>query len=145
MSTKDLLIEIGCEELPSKAMPTLISSMMTQLERELKQKRLSFKSLKPFITPRRMAVVINDLSEAQPDHIEHKLGPMVSGSFSADSQALPSAIGFAKSCGLTVDELNREMTEKGERLSATCHIKGKQAIQLLPEIIQNTIKNILMG
>lgn len=144
MSTADLLIEIGCEELPAKAMPTLIASMEEQLQHELKQQRLSFRSIKPFITPRRMAVMVESLAKAQPDYEEHKLGPMVSSAFTADGQARPSAIGFAKSCGLNINELNREMTDKGERLSATRQIKGKPAADLLPDIIQNTIKRLVM-
>ena len=142
MNTQTLLIEIGCEDLPAKAMPTLIQSMSDQLERELGQYRLDFSSVQSFITPRRMAVVVKALVVGQEDYQVHRLGPMVKSAFDESGSPKPGAIGFAKSCGLTVDQLDREMTDKGERLSALYVEKGRSTLDLLPEIVEQALSRI---
>lgn len=145
MRTQTLLIEIGCEDLPAKVMPKLIESMADQVGRELTQNRLGFSSIRPLITPRRMAILVDALVEAQADYQEHRLGPMVHSAFNEAGVPKPSASGFAKSCGLTVDELSREMTEKGERLSASYVVKGQLTTDLLPAMIEQAIKRIAIA
>jgi glycyl-tRNA synthetase beta chain len=128
---KHLLIEIGCEELPPKSLHELSSVFESQLRLEFKQDQLSFSSIKSFATPRRLAVIVHDLVEQQPDREELKLGPAVDSAFDKEGNPSKAAEGFARSNNTTVEQLLRVPGDKGERLAYKAILTGKPASECI--------------
>ena len=135
MKTHDFLLELGTEELPPKLLLKLSNSLRDNLSQELNKLNISSKTIKAFATPRRLAVSISELQSKQQDQIIEKKGP--------STQSPEMAVnGFAKSCGVNVDEL--EMKELGgkEYFFYTKEEPGQEIRDLLPAIIEKSIKNI---
>ena len=116
-----LLIELGTEELPPKTLKKLSQAFTTELisglvEAELINK-IDANNASPFASPRRLALLIPNVLNAQPDQTIERRGPAVQAAFKDDGEATPAAMGFAKSCGVEVADLDRLKTDKGEWLS----------------------------
>ncbi|MCK4840719.1 MAG: glycine--tRNA ligase subunit beta [Methylococcales bacterium] len=137
--SKDLLFELGCEELPPKSLLKLSKALLKQIEAGLKEANLSYSSAKAYASPRRLAVIINGLQSSQADKSVEKRGPAVQAAFAKDGTPSRAAEGFAKGCGTTVDKLERLKTDKGEWLAFNQHVKGQKTEQLIPEIIKKSI------
>ena len=137
--SKDLLFELGCEELPPKSLLKLSNALLSNIETGLKEAALSYTTAHAYASPRRLAVIVKDLNTAQPDKIIEKRGPAVQAAFAEDGTPSKAAQGFAKGCGTTVDKLDRLKTDKGEWLAFKQEIKGLTTEQLIPEIIQKSI------
>ncbi len=138
-TTADFLFEIGTEELPPKALRQLATSLRDGIVSGLAQANLHHGAVHWFATPRRMAVLIEALALAQPDREETKLGPALQAAF-RDGEPTPAALGFARSCGTTVDQLEHVETDKGTRLAFRIQHKGQPTIELLPDIIKASLK-----
>ncbi len=93
-----------------------------------------------YATPRRLAVLVEDLCPAQPDRSIQKRGPALLAAFDADGKPSKAAEGFARSCGVTVEQLQRISTDKGQWLAHTQEIKGQATAELLPDIIRHSIQ-----
>ena len=141
-----LLIELGTEELPPKTLKKLSDSFTREILSGLLEAELISKSgadeASPFASPRRLALSVSDVITAQPDQTIERRGPAVQAAFKADGEATPAAMGFAKSCGVTVAELDRLKTDKGEWLSYNIEETGKSLSELLPAIIDQAIKRL---
>ena len=98
MSYRDLLIEVGTEELPPRTLNSMSLALEDLLTKSLKNEDLSFESTTPFATPRRLAVFIKALSESQADKKVSRIGPSLVAAFDDSGNPTPAAIGFAKSC-----------------------------------------------
>ncbi len=138
-SSKHLLFELGSEELPPKTLLKLSNALLDNICQGLKDADLSFTGSKAYATPRRLAVIIENLSTAQPDKTVEKRGPAVQAAFAADGTPSKAAQGFAVSCGTTFDKLERLRTDKGEWLTYTQNIKGQATEKLIPDIIRHSI------
>jgi glycyl-tRNA synthetase beta chain len=136
---KDLLFELGCEELPPKSLLKLSNALLSGIESGLKEAELSYTSAHAYATPRRLAVIIKGLNTSQPDKSIEKRGPAVQAAFTEDGTPSKAAQGFAKGCGTTVDKLDRLKTDKGEWLAFKQEVKGLATEQLIPEIILKSI------
>ncbi len=102
--SRELLIEIGVEELPASWMPGLTRQLAERLEARLKEHRLAPGSpIESFSTPRRLTVRLERIAERQEDLEETVTGPPVSAAFGADGQPTPAAVGFARKQGVAVD------------------------------------------
>lgn len=132
MSTTDFLFELGTEELPPAALLTLSDSLGKTLTSQLADAQLSFTKLQLFAAPRRLAVLINGLETQQPDRIIEKRGP----SAKAPEQA---AKGFAGSCGVSLDALSIEATDKGDYYVYRGTETGKATAQLLPDMLEKSL------
>ncbi len=141
-NNKDLLFELGCEELPPKSLLKLIHALLNQVETRLKEAGLNYSQAHAYATPRRLAVIIKGLATAQPDKAVEKRGPAVQAAFSDDGTPSKAAEGFAKGCGTTVDNLSRLKTDKGEWLAFNQQVKGKVTEKLIPEIITKSIQQL---
>jgi len=140
MSTnQDLLFELGCEELPPKSLLKLSNALLNGIEAGLKEAELSYTSAHAYATPRRLAVIIKDLETSQPDKSVEKRGPAVQAAFAEDGTPSKAAMGFARGCGVTVEQLGRLKTDKGEWLAFNQDVKGQASTQLIPEIINKSI------
>ncbi len=142
MSKQDLLFELGTEELPPKALKALSDALATNIKANLEANDLEFTKIENFATPRRLAVIVRELSSSQPDKNVERLGPAVAAAYDADGNAKPAAIGFAKSCGVEVEQLQKIETDKGERLGFTIAQKGKALSELVEDIINGALKKL---
>jgi len=141
-SKKDFLFELGCEELPPKALTKLATSLHDHLKASFQSLDLNFSNSEWFATPRRLAVRFTQLDSAQVNRQVEKLGPAVAVAFDQDGKPKPAAIGFAKSNGVNVDDLDRKQTEKGERLAFVAEVEGQQTSQLLQDLLQKAITQL---
>jgi len=139
---QDLLFELGCEELPPKNLLTLSNALLNNMLKGLDEAGLSYQDSKAYATPRRLAVLIKGLNSAQADKVVEKRGPAVKAAFAEDGSPSRAALGFAKSCGAEFDALDRMKTDKGEWLIFKQAVKGKAATELVPEIINKSIRTL---
>lgn len=146
MSTDTLLIEIGTEELPPKALRTLSEAFHKEILAACSDAQLidtvQTDIAVPYASPRRLAISIPDVIAAQPDQVVERRGPAVQAAFKEDGSPTPAAQGFAKSCGVEVDQLQRMKTDKGEWLSYQLNEPGKTTADLIPGIIERAIKRL---
>ena len=139
---KDLLIEIGTEELPPKALSSLSASFTDSIINAMTADALSFDAHIAYATPRRLSVVVEGLEEKQADREEQKLGPNVKAAYDADGKPSKAAIGFAKSCGVEFSELSTVDTDKGERLAYSQLIAGKATSDLVQAYVEEALNQL---
>lgn len=142
MSTRDLLIEIGTEELPPKALNTLCDAFAAGIEAGLNEAEISHGKVNAYATPRRLAVLINEVSESQPDRDVEKRGPAVKAAYDKDGNPTKAAQGFARGCGVEVSELQTMSTDKGEWLVFRELEKGKQTTELVPAMVEQSLAKL---
>lgn len=139
MSAQNLLLELGTEELPPKALRKLAQALYDNFAALLKKEDLSFEDIKWYATPRRLALYVTALIDKQPDKSLEIKGPAVKAAFNADGTPSKAAVGWAKSHGITVDEAQRLKTDKGEWLYIKTEKKGCPAVELIPELFRQAL------
>lgn len=142
MTTQNFLVEIGTEELPPKALKTLATSFADNVESELNQAGLSFDKIEWFAAPRRLAVKVLNLATQQPSKEIEKRGPAVSAAFDAEGKPTKAAEGWARGCGITVEQAERIATDKGEWLVHRAKIEGQPTKNLLNDIVANALAKL---
>ena len=142
MTTQNYLVEIGTEELPPKALKTLATSFADNVEAELNQAGLSFDKIEWFAAPRRLAVKVLSLATQQPSKEIEKRGPAVSAAFDAEGKPTKAAEGWARGCGITVEQAERIATDKGEWLVHRAKIEGQPTKNLLNDIVANALAKL---
>lgn len=142
MTTQNFLVEIGTEELPPKALKTLATSFADNVEAELNQAGLSFDKIEWFAAPRRLAVKVLNLATQQPSKEIEKRGPAVSVAFDAEGKPTKAAEGWARGCGITVEQAERIATDKGEWLVHCAKIEGQPTKNLLNDIVANALAKL---
>lgn len=142
MTTQNFLVEIGTEELPPKALKTLATSFADNVEAELIQAGLSFDKIEWFAAPRRLAVKVLNLATQQPSKEIEKRGPAVSAAFDAEGKPTKAAEGWARGCGITVEQAERIATDKGEWLVHCAKIEGQPTKNLLNDIVANALAKL---
>lgn len=145
IATKNLLIEIGCEELPPKNLQKLQTAFVEQFSKMLEAADLTFTNAEGFITPRRLAVRINNLSVKQSDRHVAKRGPAKNAAFDGTGKPTKAALGFAESCHVSIDALSLQETDKGAWLVFEKNEPGKTAEELIPHLLVETLNNLPMG
>ncbi|WP_025329015.1 glycine--tRNA ligase subunit beta [Bibersteinia trehalosi] len=142
MTTQNFLAEIGTEELPPKALKKLATAFAENVENELNQAGLAFEKVEWFAAPRRLAVKVLSLAESQPSKEVEKRGPAVSAAFDAEGKPTKAAEGWARGCGITVEQAERIATDKGEWLVHRAVIEGQPTKNLLIDIIAKSLANL---
>ena len=142
MTTQNFLVEIGTEELPPKALKTLATSFADNVEAELNQAGLTFDKIEWFAAPRRLAVKVLNLATQQPSKEIEKRGPAVSAAFDAEGKPTKAAEGWARGCGITVEQAERIVTDKGEWLVHRAKIEGQPTKNLLNGIVANALAKL---
>ena len=142
MTTLNFLVEIGTEELPPKALKTLATAFADNVEAELNQAGLTFDKIEWFATPRRLAVKVLNLATQQPSKEIEKRGPAVSAAFDAEGKPTKAAEGWARGCGITVEQAERIATDKGEWLVHRAKIEGQPTKNLLNGIVANALAKL---
>ena len=142
MTIQNFLVEIGTEELPPKALKTLATSFADNVEAELNQAGLTFDKIEWFAAPRRLAVKVLNLATQQPSKEIEKRGPAVSAAFDAEGKPTKAAEGWARGCGITVEQAERIATDKGEWLVYRAKIEGQPTKNLLNDIVANALAKL---
>ncbi|MDW3095910.1 MAG: glycine--tRNA ligase subunit beta [Gammaproteobacteria bacterium] len=136
MGTNTLLIEIGTEELPPTAAKNLSDTFASYISSQLSESGFTFTKVKPFVTPRRLALIISDASAEQPEQNIERKGPAIKAAYDKEGQPTKAAIGFANSCGVDIQDLQTIETDKGSWLYFKSRANGKSIQQVLPEVIE---------
>ncbi|HEY0876413.1 MAG TPA: glycine--tRNA ligase subunit beta [Vicinamibacterales bacterium] len=139
---RELLIEIGVEELPASWLPNLTRQMAEKLEARLKELRIApLAPVESFSTPRRLTGRIAKIAERQEDLEETITGPPVSAAFK-DGQPTPAALGFARKQGVEFDQVTRVQTPKGEYLAYHRRQRGRSAVDTLPDLMTALLRDL---
>jgi len=141
---EDLLIELGTEELPPKALKRLSSALGEHFVLGLKEASLLTEksTFQNFAAPRRLAVSVSAVLLHQSDREIEKRGPAIQAAFDKDGNATKAAEGFARSCGTSIDKLDRLKTDKGEWLVFRQKEKGRAAKELIAKIFDQALKQL---
>lgn len=142
MNFENLLIELGTEELPPKALRKLAESFLANFTEELTKADLVFKSAVWYAAPRRLAINITELAIAQADKIVEKRGPAVSSAFDAEGKPTKAAEGWARGNGITVDQAERLVTDKGEWLVYNAKVEGVETKSLIAAMAQRALDKL---
>lgn len=142
VNVADLLVEIGTEEMPPQALKSLSLAFGKELVNALRELGLSSESYSVFATPRRLAVILKDLPKKQRDQLMERKGPALQAAF--DPQGFPTraAQGFARSCGVDVEALERLETASGAWLVHRTKKAGMPTAELLPKLIEQTLARL---
>lgn len=139
---KDLILEIGTEEIPAGVLSDAISNLGNIVEEQLQKNFLKHKEINCFGTPRRLSLLVKSLSEKQSDKTIDIPGPPAKIAFDENHNPTKAAIGFAKSQGVNVNKLIKLQREKGEIIALRKTIKGKKTEKILPELLPKIILSI---
>ncbi|MBO8134375.1 glycine--tRNA ligase subunit beta [Dickeya fangzhongdai] len=142
MTDKTFLVEIGTEELPPKALRNLAESFAANFTAELDTAGLGYQSVNWFAAPRRLALKVAGLSASQPDREVEKRGPAIAQAFDAEGKPTKAAEGWARGCGITVEQAERLTTDKGEWLLFRAQVKGEAAQTLLPGMVSTALAKL---
>ncbi|MSO61486.1 MAG: glycine--tRNA ligase subunit beta [Acidobacteria bacterium] len=138
---RELLLEIGTEEIPASWLPALTAQIGQALEAKLKEARLSIdEPVQTYSTPRRLIAHAEKISERQTDLEELVTGPPVSVAFGADGKLTPAGAGFARKQGVGEDQIERITTAKGEYIGVRKHQRGKTASDVLPDVLAGVLR-----
>ena len=141
--SRELLLEIGCEEIPASWLPSLTRQLETQLIAALDDRRLSWTApVQAFSTPRRLGIMVSAVADQQTDLEETLTGPPVAASFDAAGEPTRAALGFAAKHSVAVDTLIRIETSKGEYLACQRRQRGEPARRVLPSVLASTLRRL---
>jgi len=142
MKMKELLLEIGTEEIPAGFIPQALVDLEALVKKELEVSRIDFNGIKTLGTPRRLVLVVESVSERQRDEETKKIGPSKQAAFDAKGNPTKAAIGFAKSQSVPVESLTMIQTEKGEYVCAVKKESGRPTSELLAALLPKWILSI---
>lgn len=140
MNKRDLLFEIGTEELPPKALRGLSESLTAGVVNGLKRAGLRHGEVLSYATPRRLAVWVKQLDEAQPDEEQVRRGPALTAAFAEDGCPTKAALGFARSCSVEVEALETLRTDKGAWLVHRSQQAGQASAELVPALVLEALE-----
>jgi glycyl-tRNA synthetase beta chain len=135
----DLLFEIGTEELPAGYIAPACRQLENGFRRMAQDMALGHGEIRVLATPRRLAMIVTDLIERQADIEEELLGPSKKVAYDAEGNLSKAGAGFARSKGVDPSELQVVETAKGEYLMLKRTVKGRETIELLPDVLDALI------
>ncbi|EKO3497199.1 glycine--tRNA ligase subunit beta [Vibrio fluvialis] len=139
---KEFLIELGTEELPPKQLRTLAEAFATNFTAELQNADIAHDGVTWYATPRRLALKVANLAEGQPDKVVEKRGPAVNVAFDADGNPTKAAQGWARGNGITVEQAERLVTDKGEWLLFKEQVKGQDTSAVVVDMAAKALANL---
>jgi len=139
---KELLLEVGTEEIPAGFVPQALMDLEALAKKELEASRIDFSGTKTLGTPRRLVLAIESVSEKQRDEETRKIGPSKQAAFDAKGNPTKAAIGFAKGQSVPVESLTVIKTEKGEYVCAVKKESGRPTAELLSSLLPRWILSI---
>ena len=138
----DFLVEIGTEELPPKALRSLMDAFGSGLAGAIDDAALEHGAVHAYASPRRLAVQVDALARQQQDREVEQKGPPTRIAFDKNGEPTPAAIAFAKKCGVTIGDLGTSKTDKGEWLVFDAVERGKTAAELMPGLVEQTLASL---
>jgi len=140
----DLLVEIGCEELPPKALDAIRDALFNSVKSGLEKCGIEFnkQDSQAFSSPRRLALLLRGVASQQDDQFIERRGPAIQAAFGEDGSPTRAAEGFARSVGKAVKELETLETEKGAFLFCRVHQAGKPLSELLFPLLEQAIRQL---
>lgn len=142
MVTKNLLLELGTEELPPKALRNLAQSLHDSFVKQLNEQGLQFSSSKWYATPRRLALFIEQLADKQEDKEIEIKGPAIKAAFDADGNPTKAALGWAASNGIDIKDAQTLETPKGAWLYIKTVKAGQTTVNVIPEMFKTALKSL---
>ena len=142
MSVKDLLFEIGTEEIPARFMPKALADLSSYAEEELASAHIEYSSIKSECTPRRLVLTVSDLADSQKDSVEVSKGPQKAQAFDAEGRPTKAAEGFARSRGVEVSDLKVQEINGAEYVVAEKRETGQSTEIVLPNILDKILKKL---
>lgn len=142
MQRKDLLFEIGTEEIPAGYIAGAINKLVSYFESGLKEAKLEFNKITPYSTPRRLNIKITSLQTQQQDEIIERVGPAKTASYDEKGNLTKAALGFLKGAGAAEKDIFIKATPKGEKIAIKNEFKGKETTEILTRIIKDVIPKI---
>ncbi|MDX7752324.1 glycine--tRNA ligase subunit beta [Aeromonas caviae] len=142
MAQHTFLVEIGTAELPPKALRSLAEAFADNFKAELTKADLAFGDVEWFASPRRLALKVSELAGEQPSKSVEKRGPAVAQAFDAEGKPTKAAEGWARGNGITVEQAERLVTDKGEWLVYTAKVEGRPALDLLGELVASALAKL---
>jgi glycyl-tRNA synthetase beta chain len=136
---RDFLVELGTEELPPKALRRLAEAFAEGVRSGIAKGELSYGEIHSYASPRRMAVLVHDLATAQPDRNVERRGPALAAAFDEEGVPTKAAQGFARSCGIAVDQLERLENDQGAWLVYRSVRRGVATRELLAGIVEQAL------
>jgi glycyl-tRNA synthetase beta chain len=140
--SKDLLLEIGTEEIPSEFLPGAISDLATYARQALEEARLDCGEIRSLGTPRRLVLYAKALREAQRPLSRQVVGPSARAAFDAEGKPTPAALGFARGQGIPWESLTVKTLERGDYVVATIEEAGLPAPEILPSLLSQIITSL---
>ena len=138
----DLLLELGTEELPPKALKKLSQAFTNNIVDGLKKAGFEINDVESYAAPRRLAVLIKSISSSQPDREIQRKGPSLKAAYDEDGKPTKAVMGFARSCGVEVAELQQQETDKGAWLVFKATEKGHLLADLIEDIINQSLSRL---
>ena len=142
MATQDFLVELGTEELPPKALKPLSDAFAQGIRNGLEEAGITFDRVEAFAAPRRLAVRVRKLEDAQPDKPVEKRGPAVKAAFDDAGNPTRALNGFASSLGVTPEQLDTLETDKGAWVVYRTVEQGKPTVELLPQLVERALAGL---
>ena len=139
---RDLLFEIGTEEIPAGYLEPAYAQMRDKFTQKAKALRISHGAVKVMGTPRRLTLIVSDVAESQEDIKEELLGPSKKAAYDANGNFTKAAEGFARSKGVAPSDLKVVNTPKGEYLMLIREVVGQGSLGLLPDVLGEIIKEL---
>lgn len=140
--SKGLLLEIGCEELPASFVVPALDELAEAARSGLAEARIAFAGLRTLGTPRRLALLVEGLTDRQEDRTREVQGPAIKVAYDAQGAPTNAAKGFAKGAGVPVEALERLTTPKGEYLLARVHETGRPSAEVLPALLASWVTGL---
>lgn len=134
-ATRDLLFEIGVEELPAGYVPPALEQLERAVRAGLDDLRLAFADVTTYATPRRLTVLVAGVADRQRDHEEEAMGPAAKVAFDAAGQPTKALLGFCAGKGVDVSAVRRVETPRGEYVAVTVQHVGRAAAEVLPGLL----------
>jgi glycyl-tRNA synthetase beta chain len=139
---RELLLEIGVEEMPASWLPVLTAELAEEVKRRLTEHGFPNIAVETHATPRRLAACVPELVDRQEDRDETVMGPPVSASFDAEGHPTNAALGFARKQNADFDALTQQDTPKGKYLVYQKHIRGRATVDVLPEVLGQILRGL---
>jgi glycyl-tRNA synthetase beta chain len=140
---RELLLEIGVEEMPASWLPALTAQLAARLDARLTEEGLPAKGhVEAHSTPRRLTACLPELIDRQEDRDENVLGPPVSAAFDTEGHPTNAGLGFARKLGADFDAITQVDTPKGKYLSYQRHIRGRATVDVLPELLGRVLRDL---
>ena len=143
MEYRELLLEIGCEEMPASWIPGIEAQLAERLSARLDEVRIERRTpVRTFVAPRRLVATVAELAERQSDLEETVTGPPVRAGFDANGEPTRAALGFARKQGVDVGALARVETPKGEYLACHRRQAGDETRSVLGRVLAATLRDL---